>query len=176
MSDEAEDQSESTPGNHEAADLGRPERPKLRRRPLGYKRTDVDEAFEARDSELEELKQDIAALWLAFAQHDRMIRSLGGETPAPLTIRPKPAESAEPSAAAPPIEAEAKSIGAQLSELDEVLAAIEMATQTLEKTYGDEIESPGDTAASPQPVEAGAEDDEGAQVSESAEPKSPGKG
>ena len=36
------------------------------------------------------------------------------------------------------IEADAASIGNQLSELDEVLAAIEMATQTLERTYAEE--------------------------------------
>ncbi len=128
-------------GDHAAADLGRPERPKLRRRPLGYKRADVDEALEARDSELDELKQDIAALWLAFAQHDRMIRALGGEDPPPLVQRPASPQTPEPDAGPSPVEAEAESIGNQLSELDEVLAAIEMATRTLEHTYSDEIEA-----------------------------------
>ena len=138
MTDERSEEGETSAGEHAAADLSRPERPKLRRRPLGYKRADVDEAFEARDSELAELKQDIAALWLAFAQHDRMIRALGGEDPPPLVQRPA-AESTDPGPS--PVEVEAESIGHQLSELDEVLAAIEMATKTLEHTYSDEIEA-----------------------------------
>jgi hypothetical protein len=169
LSGAAEDESEPDSGDHQAADLERPERPRLRRRPLGYKRADVDEAFEARDSELEELKQDIAALWLAFAQHDRMIRSLGGETPPPLTVPPKPAESPEP-AAAPPIEAEAESIGNQLSELDEVLAAIEMATQTLEKTYSEEIAASEAAAEGLEPAAEGAED---AEEPDDADPQPP---
>jgi hypothetical protein len=136
LSDEAEDQSGPIADDHGAAELPRPERPKLRRRPLGYKRADVDEAFEVRDSELAEMRQDIAALWLAFAQHDRMIRALGGVSPPPLT---QPPQDAPPSRS--PVEAEAASIGSQLSELDEVLAAIEMATQTLERTYSDETEA-----------------------------------
>ena len=90
-------------------------------------------------AELAELRQDIAALWLAFAQHDRMLRALGGEA----RLRPAPAPPASPSpsrlAEQAVIAAEAASIGEQLSELDEVLAAIEMATQTLERTYADEI-------------------------------------
>lgn len=143
MSEEPGEATDTEADDHGPADLPGPARPKLRRRPLGYKRSDVDEAFEARDNELAELKQDIAALWLAFAQHDRMIRALGGETPAPLTERPRP-ESEPLGAPQPPpsqVEAEAESIGNQLSELDEVLAAIEMATQTLEKTYSEEIEA-----------------------------------
>lgn len=154
MSDEPADDTGTSRGEHGAADLGRPERPKLRRRPLGYKRADVDEAFEARDSELAELKQDIAALWLAFAQHDRMIRALGGEDPPPLVERPAPATpEPQPEPLGPsPIEAEAESIGNQLSELDEVLAAIEMATKTLEHTYSDEIEA---SRATTQGVEGG---------------------
>ncbi len=175
MSEEEENQSEPASDNHRAADLGRPERPKLRRRPLGYKRADVDEAFRARDSELEELKQDIAALWLAFAQHDRMIRSVGGETPPPVTARPKPVEPAEPAAVPSPIDAKAESIGNQLSELDEVLAAIEMATQTLEKTYSDEIVA-SKASAEGRGAEAGgadgAEDPTGA---EGADPQPPKK-
>ena len=58
------------------APIRAPGRPgtKLRRRPLGYNRADVDEALKARDGELAELTQDIAALSIAFAQHDRVIR------------------------------------------------------------------------------------------------------
>lgn len=132
------------------ADPGRPERPRLRTRPLGYKRSDVDEALEARDAQLTELRQDVAALWLAFAQHDRMIRSLSGEELRPVTATDAPSAgaTAEPAEADPPsdavdteaVAAEAESIGNQLSELDEVLAAIEMATKTLESTYAAEVE------------------------------------
>jgi len=57
------------------------------------------------------------------------------ETPAPETPAPE-------TPAPEPLESEAASIGAQLSELDEVLAAIEMATQTLERTYAEEIQGP----------------------------------
>ena len=121
------------------APAGTPERPALRTRPFGYRKGDVHRALDARDAELTELKQDIAALWLAFAQHDRMIR---GETPAPTPALPEagpgPAESSQDREW---IDSEAGSIGAQLTELDEVLAAIEMATRTLEGAYADEIEA-----------------------------------
>lgn len=128
----------------------------------------MDEAFEARDGELAEMRQDIAALWLAFAQHDRMIRALGGETPPPLVERPPaPPEPIVPSPS--PVEVEAASIGSQLSELDEVLAAIEMATQTLERTYSDEIEA-SKGAGGGQSAAADAEE-EGSGKSPTEEPK-----
>ena len=112
-----------------------PEPPRLRKRPFGYKRADVDEALATRDAQLAELRQDIAALWLAFAQHDRMIREITGDAP------PRPAAPpAEPAAATPDAAGDATAgVGKQLSELDEVLAAIEAATQTLERTYSDEV-------------------------------------
>jgi len=165
LTDDAADQSAPEPGEPAAADLERPARPKLRRRPLGYRRGDVDEAFAARDAELAELKQDIAALWLAFAQHDRMIRTLGGEAPPPATEQPAPATAPERSAAPDPAErstteAEAESIGNQLSELDEVLAAIEMATKTLEHTYSEEIEASRGGATEKPATEPSAEDAE----------------
>ena len=128
-------------------------------RPLGYKRADVDEALEARDPSWPSCKQDIAALWLAFAQHDRMIRALGGEVPRRRPCRPSGRRrrgATRPRPVPARLEAEAESIGDQLSELDEVLAAIEMATQTLEHTYSDEIESlppgapSGDEAGEPE--------------------------
>jgi hypothetical protein len=137
LTDDAADQSEPGPGDRRAADLDRPAGPKLRRRPLGYKRGDVDAAFAARDAEVAELKQDIAALWLAFAQHDRMIRTIGDEAPASTEAAAvaAPERTADPKQPGPaPTEAEAESISNQLSELDEVLAAIEMATKTLEHT------------------------------------------
>jgi hypothetical protein len=130
---------------------GTPEPPRLRKRPFGYKRADVDEALTTRDSQLAELRQDIAALWLAFAQHDRMIRELtGGSDPGPAQAPAGESASAPPpeSAAAP----DAESVGKQLSDLDEVLAAIEMATQTLERTYSDEIAEPGQEAAGTEPA------------------------
>jgi hypothetical protein len=132
---------------------GTPEPPRLRKRPFGYKRADVDEALATRDSQLAELRQDIAALWLAFAQHDRMIRELtGGADPGPAAA---PAgEAADPSTPPPdPAHApDAEAVGKQLSDLDEVLAAIEMATQTLERTYSDEIAEPGQEAAGTEPA------------------------
>lgn len=124
----------------------------LRRRLLGYKRADVEAALgareselDARDAELGELRQDIAALWLAFAQHDRMIGELHRAIPAPApataeaVARPEHETAVEPEPAAAPAAAD-PSVGRQLADLDEVLAAIEMATQTLEQTYADEIE------------------------------------
>ena len=150
----ATEESEDGEGRGAGAEPGRPERPRLRRSPLGYRRADVDAALETRDSQLAELRQDIAALWLAFAQHDRMLRALGGEpaqpTPAPRVPEPEP----EPGPDQAVIAAEAASIGEQLSELDDVLAAIEMATQTLERTYADEIRGAGgggDPAAGSEP-------------------------
>lgn len=130
---------------------GAPEPPRLRKRPFGYKRADVDEALETRDSQVAELRQDIAALWLAFAQHDRMIRDLGG-APRAAGTSPEPplehegaalqgaSETADdtPAESASAVEG-AEAIGQQLSDLDEVLAAIEMATQTLERSYAEEI-------------------------------------
>lgn len=126
----------------------------MRRRLLGYKPADVDAALEARESELDELegeldardaelgelRQDIAALWLAFAQHDRMLAELRGT----------PAEAGEAGEAQPQPVTPDRSVGRQLADLDEVLTAIEMATQTLEQTYGEEIEQASDAEAEPE--------------------------
>ena len=77
-----------------------------------------------------------------------MIRSLGGEAPPAPVASPAPPsdvpveDSPPPTPSSSAIEAEAESIGHQLSELDEVLAAIELATQTLERTYSEEIAKP----------------------------------
>ena len=150
----------------DTASASTPPSPKLRTRPFGYRKEDVREALGARDAELDaragelaELRQDVAALWLAFAQHDRMIRSaLAGAGGAPEAPTQVPAEGAEASPAASPDPA----IGRQLSELDEVLAAIELATQTLERTYAGEVaetdEREGPTAE-PAPDEPGGEDE-----------------
>ena len=111
----------------------------------------MDDALTARDGELAELRQDVAALWLAFAQHDRILRTLtgGSAPPAPAEETEQAteavAEAGQPAGAAP-LAGEAASIGTQLSELEEVLAAIESATQTLERTYSEELAA-GETAA-----------------------------
>ena len=118
--------------------------PPLRRGLFGYRTDDVDQAFEARDTELAELRQDVAALWLAFSQHDRLIRAAldrPQSSPAPPPVQAVPAPSAGPSAAEP-----AAPINRQLEELDQVLAAIESATQTLERTYAEETGSAAEQA------------------------------
>lgn len=130
----------------------------MRRRLLGYKRADVEQALEARaseldarDAELDELRRDIAALWLAFAQHDRTLGELRAAL-APERGEPEPGAPATEDALEPRAKLESEpattegagepdpSVGRQLAELDEVLAAIEMATQTLERSYAEEIE------------------------------------
>jgi hypothetical protein len=134
------------PPRNPGAEPGRAERPPLRRGPLGYRRADVDAALAARDEELAELRRDIAALWLAFTEHDRLLRELGDAQapPAPPSGDPDP----------PPVAVadEAPSIGTQLEELGDVLAAIEMATQALESTYADEIRDPAPGAEAERPA------------------------
>ncbi|MCO5327313.1 MAG: hypothetical protein M9964_09720 [Solirubrobacterales bacterium] len=153
---------------------------RMRRSLLGYNRADVERALserdeavdalggelDAREAELSELRQDVAALWLAFAQHDRMLRALQGTEPSPT---PAPADDGDPAterSGAPepdePPAPEPPSVGNQLAELDEVLAAIEMATQTLERTYADEIAEGAaaqDIEGEPAPEPAGPEED-----------------
>jgi len=187
--------------------------PRMRRRLFGYKPADVAEVLEARDSELSELedelddreaeltqlRQDIAALWLAFAQHDRMIRDLtevvaatGAAARAAAEAMTSPAvpseadvpaapeqeplavdevdEEDEPTTPATPAtediaaaqaEAPDPSVRRQLADLDEVLAAIEMATQTLEQTYADEIDEGEATAEPAEAAEAESEPSDG---------------
>ncbi|MFN8112972.1 MAG: hypothetical protein U0R51_07210 [Solirubrobacterales bacterium] len=159
----ASDETEDDEGGDAGAEPGRPERPRLRRSPLGYRRADVDAALEKRDDELTELRQDVAALWLAFAQHDRVLRALseGAVAPPSAPQIPEPEREVSPAAEIEPgpdqaeIAAEAASIGEQLSELDDVLAAIEMATQTLERTYADEIRGAGRGGSSEAPAKPG---------------------
>jgi len=130
--------------------------PRLRRRLLGLKASDVEAEIGARDTEIAELKRDIAALWLAFGQHERTIQEIlktieggGAGAVAPPGGRvegevPGPAGRRDP-------EPRGASIARQLSGLDEVLGAIEEATRTLERSYAEEIKGGG--AAEP----AGAE-------------------
>jgi hypothetical protein len=134
---------------------------------LGYRREDVHQALDARDAEVTELRQDVAALWLAFGQHDRMIRTALEQGAASRPAAP-PRPPAQPATQTPatrvppadPTEEEAEpiptaTITRQLSELDDVLAAIETATQSLERSYADEI-APDATA--PPPEKAAPED------------------
>lgn len=128
------------------------ESPRLRMRPLGYRRSDVDEALAQRDAQLAELRHDIAALWIAFGQHDRVLRAMSRENDRAAAPAASPAAAPSPTAlpSAPPppgpreedpdvaIESP-EAIGAQLAGLDEVLAAIEAATHTLERSYADEL-------------------------------------
>lgn len=123
---------------------------RLRRRPFGFKAGDVRAEIDAKDAELAELRRDVAALWLAFGQHERTIREVletlertSGVALDPPGGRAGPGQSGA-AAAAPgglpevgsaPAGSDAASIGAQLSDLDQVLAAIEQATQTLERGY-----------------------------------------
>lgn len=157
----ANDERAKTASSPQAASApGSIPRPKLRRRPFGYSSRDVDEALDARDFELAELRQDVAALWLAFAQHDRLLRAAFGDAGAPRSPQPSPpaadpmppASEPGPAPTPPPPDAHATtgadpatpgahSVGRQLADLDDALAAIEMATQTLEQTYGEEIGS-----------------------------------
>lgn len=158
------------------------ERPRLRRRLLGASRGDVVAELAERDSELAELRRDVAALWLAFGQHERTLHQIlvalerisgveidapGGRSaerrePDPPTAagagedgaeeadayerapRRQTAPEAEPSAPSaesgerPPRPA-VGSISEQLSDLDDVLAAIEQATSSLERTYSSRL-------------------------------------
>jgi len=130
-------------GKDPVPEPGTPAPAKLRRSMFGYKRADVDRALEDRDALLAELRQDVAALWIAFAQHDRMIREgqRGADAAAPVAPRGEERQASEASAPSPGTLAveDAASIGRQLSDLDEALAAVAMATQTLERAYAEEI-------------------------------------
>jgi hypothetical protein len=147
--DSLPESSRESSGSREPAPA-RSEPSKLRVRPLGYRRADVDRLLDARDAELAELRQDIAALWLAFAHHDRLLKAIPdvepSSGPGPEPVSPGATDSAQGDAASP-------SIGEQLAELDDVLAAIEVATQTLERSYaaglGDRGEAGGEEAGPP---------------------------
>ena len=127
--------SDTDPQRPEGEQPGAPEPARLRRGLLGYRRSDVDRTLATRDAQLAELRQDIAALWLAFARHDRILRDRGAATEGAATP-PPPAEDGD---AEPDIAVESpEAIGERLAGLDEVLAAIEAATHTLERGYAGE--------------------------------------
>lgn len=142
---EAENQGFALP----APDASRSDGPRLRRRLLGLKASDVEAEIGARDTEIAELKRDIAALWLAFGQHERTIQEIlkaiegggGGAIPPP-GGRVQSGVPA-PGAQKPDPEPRGASIARQLSSLDEVLGAIEEATRTLERSYAEEIKGGG---------------------------------
>ena len=131
----------------------------LRRRLLGRRKPEAgrgrtgegpaDDVTGGSDPEIAEMRRDIAALWLAFNHHERALRDLAGRleaspgAPAPLPAAdrdeiPGTEAAADPGQAATPI-------SEQLSDLDDVLAAIERATEVLERTHADEIERPGES-------------------------------
>jgi hypothetical protein len=101
--------------------------PRLRRSLIGgYRPADVNAALLARGEELDELRQDLAALWLAFGEHERAIRAL---------------EDATVPRTEPPVQ-DSRTVDEQLTELDEVLTAIEQATRTLQRSHAEEGAEP----------------------------------
>jgi hypothetical protein len=146
--------------------------PGLRRSLFGARAEDVRVQLEARKADFDELRRDVAALWLAFGQHERAIRdliaaaeALGGvrsRSPSESASAPQPADGppgdsaeevvpADPQEPPPPPGVPADVIAAQLSGLDDVLSAIEQATRSLERTYADEIGDTGEERAGPEP-------------------------
>lgn len=168
---EAESEEESA----ELGERGRPQprsRLRLRRSPLGVRAVDVRDQLEGIRTELEdchddidELRNDVAALWVAFGQHERAIRdliaaveALGGARvawpgePGPGRQLPLQTESLPgvPAPGSPPLEQpvrnlDREAIAAQLAGLDDVLAAIDQATRSLESVYRGGDEPPGAT-------------------------------
>jgi hypothetical protein len=132
---------------------------KLRRRLFGgYRPDDVESALRTREEQIAELRRDVAALWLAFGQHERTIQDMlvALERLAGVGVDPPGAradEMREPAGgdAAPDTPTAAPdtptgettrgedAVGLQLGDLDQILVAIEEATQSLERTYHEEI-------------------------------------
>jgi hypothetical protein len=137
---------------------------RLRRRLLGRDRRQTDrrasEPAAASGSEIAEVRRDIAALWIAFNQHERSLRDLAGRLEASLgalapPLAPEDATPAESELPGPPAAVPSgDEISDQLADLDEVLAAIERATQVLEHTHADELER-RPTATGPSEGEGG---------------------
>jgi hypothetical protein len=137
---------EASPGGEDSGTDG-PGR--LRRRLLGRDRRRTDrrasEPATASGSEIAEMRRDIAALWIAFNQHERSLRDLAGRLEASLgALAPPPASEGATAGGGelpgPPPTVSGDEISDQLADLDEVLAAIERATQVLEHTHADELE------------------------------------
>ena len=138
-------------GELEPVDPG-PE-PRLRRGLFGFRSGDVKAEIEARNAEADELRDDVAALWLVFNQHERAIRELivaverlgGGRIPPP----------GERNWDDPDDDGSGKVpdgwMADQMEGLDEVLAAIKQATDLLERSY-EEVEPRAPGAAPPPPT------------------------
>ncbi len=165
---------------------------RLRRRLFGYRPGDVAEVISSKQEEIAILQRDVAALWLAFSQHERTIRTmleaieaLGGERLDPPGARsprrpdaggreedpdqqdPDPQDPAavgEPHPSTPGAQTNPEATAAQLAGLDEVLAAIEHATQSLEQAYAEEV-----AATEEQEEQVGTEDDDPEEDAETSE-------
>jgi hypothetical protein len=135
---------------------------RLRRSPLGARAVDVRDQLEAfraelddRRDDIDELRNDVAALWLAFGQHERAIRDLiaavealgGARVTWPgergegqqLPIQTETLPGLPTTRLEPPGNAlDRETIAAQLAGLDDVLAAIDQATRSLENVYSEE--------------------------------------
>jgi len=167
-SDAAAAEGETPPASDAAGfelpDPDRVEAAKLRRRLFGgYRPGDVESALRTREEQIAELRRDVAALWLAFGQHERTIREmltalerltgLGVDPPGPQADTPPPTPRS-------PLPDAGGDIGRQLGDLDQVLLAIEEATQSLERTYQDEITATEPTGAGQAEGEQADGDDE----------------
>lgn len=101
--------------------------------------THPQDAAPTAPSEIEELRSDIAALWLAFGQHERILRDLVARLGAALGAAGAVAGGGREQAGAAQEPSGPPPISRQLSDLDDVLAAIERATEVLERTHADEL-------------------------------------
>jgi hypothetical protein len=124
---------------------------RLRRGLFGIRAADARAEIDARDAEISELRRDLAALWLAFGQHERTIRELLGafERSSGVSIDPPggrtvPAGTPGSIPPAPKPQPPPDPVGEQLSSLDQVLAAIAQATDSLEQTYREHVSESGE--------------------------------
>ena len=148
---DAEDEELFEEAELEAAAPG-PE-PRLRRGLFGYRAGDVRAEIEVRNAEADELRDDVAALWLVFNQHERAIRELigaverlgGGRIPPP---GERNWDDPDDDGSGRPPDAW---VADQMEGLDEVLAAIKQATDLLERSY-EEVEPRAPGAAPPPPT------------------------
>jgi hypothetical protein len=154
---------EPGPAGFELPDRGEETRVRLRRRLFGYRPADVEAELSSRGRELGELRRDVAALWLAFAQHERTIHRVldslehlsgvridppGGRAERGQAAPSGPSDSSQPVGGEEPVSGE---IAGRLSDLDQVLEAIERATASLERSYaGEPQEQQGDDAPDPE--------------------------
>lgn len=128
------------------ATAARDDRPRLRGALLGYRRADVERELDASRRTSAELRREIAALWLAFARQERAIGELAGSLERSVQA---PARSPGPQGEG----TGSGTIDGRLSDLDEVLAAIEAATASLGRSIAGigPPDARGETAASERP-------------------------